>query len=136
MFHAVDAKGGAIYHTNVMMCVGDKFVVICLDSIIEASEKKAVTDKISKSGKELINITLEQMNHFAGNMLQVNDRDGKKYLVMSTQAYESLAREQINKLQGYNEIIHSPLDTIEKNGGGSARCMMAEVHLPQTSFSK
>lgn len=136
MFHAVDAKGGAIYHTNVMMCVGDKFVVICLDSIIEASEKKVVTDKISKSGKELINITLEQMNHFAGNMLQVNDRDGKKYLVMSTQAYESLTREQINKLQGYNEIIHSPLDTIEKNGGGSARCMMAEVHLPQTSFSK
>lgn len=136
MFHAVDAKGGAIYHTNVMMCVGDKFVVICLDSIIEASEKKKVTDKILDSGKELINITLEQMNCFAGNMLQVNDRDGKKYLVMSTQAYESLTREQINKLQGYNEIIHSPLDTIEKNGGGSARCMMAEVHLPQTSLSK
>jgi len=136
MFHAVDAKGGAIYHTNVMMCVGDKFVVICLDSIIEASEKKKVTDKILDSGKELINITLEQMNCFAGNMLQVNDRDGKKYLVMSTQAYESLTREQINKLQGYNEIIHSPLDTIEKNGGGSARCMMAEVHLPQTLLSK
>jgi len=136
MFHAVDAKGGAIYHTNVMMCVGDKFVVICLDSIIEASEKKKVTDKILDSGKELINITLEQMNCFAGNMLQVNDRDGKKYLVMSTQAYESLTREQINKLQGYNEVIHSPLDTIEKNGGGSARCMMAEVHLPQTLLSK
>jgi len=136
MFHAVDAKGGAIYHTNVMMCVGDKFVVICLDSIIEASEKKKVTDKIVDSGKELINIKLEQMNRFAGNMLQVNDRDGKKYLVMSTQAYESLTREQINKLQGYNEIIHSPLDTIEKNGGGSARCMMAEVHLPQTSLSQ
>jgi len=136
MFHAVDAKGGAIYHTNVMMCVGDKFVVICLDSIIKASEKKKVTDKILDSGKELINITLEQMNCFAGNMLQVNDRDGKKYLVMSTQAYESLTREQVNKLQGYNEIIHSPLDTIEKNGGGSARCMMAEVHLPQTSLSK
>lgn len=130
VFHAVDASGGAIYHTNVMMCVADKFVVICLDSISDAPEKKMVVDKIVSSGKEVIEITIEQMNHFAGNMLQVNDADGKKYLVMSSQAYESLTQQQVRKLESYNEIIYSSLDTIEKNGGGSARCMMAEVHLP------
>ena len=130
IFHAVDNNGGAIYHTNVMMCVADKFIVICLDSIADDKERKKVTGRIIASGKEIINISHDQMNHFAGNMLQVNDSDGKKYLVMSTQAYESLSPEQKNKLAAYNEIIHSPLDIIEKNGGGSARCMMAEVHLP------
>jgi hypothetical protein len=130
LFHAVDGRGHAIYHTNVMMCVADKFVVICLASISQDSERTTVIDKITASGKEILDISLDQMNHFAGNMLQVNDPDGKKYLVMSTQAYESLTQEQIRQLEKHNEIIHSPLDTIEKNGGGSARCMMAEVHLP------
>jgi len=129
MFHAVDGKGRPIYHTNVMMCVADKFVVICLESIADASERKTVTDKIVSSEKEVIDISPEQMNHFAGNMLQVNDSDGKKYLVMSKQAYESLTNEQVRKLESYNDIIYSSLDTIEKHGGGSARCMMAEVHL-------
>jgi hypothetical protein len=136
IFHAVDKKGGAIYHTNVMMCVADKFIVICLDSIADDLERKKVTDRIIASGKDLIDISLDQMNHFAGNMLQVNDSEGKKYLVMSTQAFTALTREQINKLEGYNEIIHSSLDTIETNGGGSARCMMAEVHLPLKLSSK
>jgi hypothetical protein len=130
LFHAVDGRGHAIYHTNVMMCVADKFVVICLASISQDSERTTVIDKITASGKEILDISLDQMNHFAGNMLQVNDPDGKKYLVMSTQAYESLTQEQIRQLEKHNEIIHSLLDTIEKNGGGSARCMMAEVHLP------
>lgn len=130
MFHGTDKNGAAIYHTNVMMCVADKYVVICLDSIADELERKTVKDKIIASGKEVIAISLAQMNQFAGNMLQVNSVDGIKYLVLSSQAYQSLTREQINKLDGYNEIIHSSLDTIEKNGGGSARCMMAEVHLP------
>jgi len=129
-FHAIDSKGKAIYHTNVLMCVAESYVVICLDSIPDSAERKMVEEKIVASGKELIEVTFEQMNHFAGNMLQVNDADGKKYIVMSTQAYESLTREQVSKLRSYNEIIFSSLDTIEKNGGGSARCMMAEVHLP------
>jgi hypothetical protein len=129
LFHAIDANGAAIYHTNVMMCVAETFVVICRDSISDASERKTVTDKIIDSGKDVIDISPEQMNQFAGNMLQVNDAEGKKYMVMSTQAYESLTREQIAKLELHNEIIHSSLDTIEQNGGGSARCMMAEVHL-------
>jgi hypothetical protein len=130
MFHATDKNGAAIYHTNVMMCVADKYVVICLDSIADKMERKTVKDKIIASGKDVVAISLTQMDHFAGNMLQVNNADGTKYLVMSSQAYKSLTREQINKLEGYNEIIYSSLDTIEKNGGGSARCMMAEVHLP------
>ena len=129
LFTATDQKGGQIYHTNVMMCVADKYVVICLDAIADEHERAYVVNTIKNSGKELIEITLEQMNHFAGNMLQVNNRDGKKFLVMSTQAFESLTSQQINKLTAYNEIIHSSLNTIESNGGGSARCMMAEVHL-------
>ena len=130
LFHAVDKNVFAIYHTNVMMCVADSYVVICLDCIPDKTELTTVKETINRSGKELIDISVDQMNHFAGNMLQVNNEEGKKYLVMSTQAYDALTSEQISKLENYNEIIHSSLNTIEKNGGGSARCMMAEVHLP------
>jgi hypothetical protein len=130
LFHAVDGNGRAIYHTNVMMCVADAYIVICLDSIPGKTEKEKVIATINKTGKEIIDITLEQMNHFAGNMLQIENKEGKKLLVMSTQACESLTAEQKKKLNSFNPIIHSPLTTIETNGGGSARCMMAEVHLP------
>jgi hypothetical protein len=129
-FTAVDEKGRAIYHTNVMMCVADKYVVICLDSIADATERAMVVEVIKESGKEIITITLEQMNHFAGNMLQVENVKGKKLLVMSSQAYMALSADQVKKLESYNQILYSSLDTIETNGGGSARCMMAEVFLP------
>lgn len=129
-FGAKDAKGKDIYHTNVMMCVGDRYVVICLESITNESERKGVIDVIRHSGKEIVEISFDQMNHFAGNMLQVKNDKGEKLLVMSTQAYESLSDEQKKVLEGYNRIIHSPLTVIERNGGGSARCMMAEIHLP------
>ncbi|MBS1600528.1 MAG: amidinotransferase [Bacteroidetes bacterium] len=130
-FDAVDAKGNAIYHTNVMMCVADKYIVICLESLPRKREKDEVISVIKNSGKEIIEISLEQMNHFAGNMLQVNNNEDEKLLVMSTQAYESLSERQIKKLSAYNKIVHSSLTTIETNGGGSARCMMAEVHLKE-----
>ncbi|MBL7740501.1 MAG: amidinotransferase [Chitinophagaceae bacterium] len=130
LFHATDANDRDIYHTNVMMCVADKYIVICLDSIKDENEKISTIDTIKKTGKEIIEITLDQMNRFAGNMLQVENKQGEKLLVMSSQAYESLTDEQKKKLASYNTIIHSPLTTIETNGGGSARCMMAEVHLP------
>jgi hypothetical protein len=130
VFRAVDASGRDIYHTNVMMCVGDQYILICLDALPVKEEKKKVIETINHSGKELILISLEQMNHFAGNMLQVHNDKGEKLLVMSTQAFESLKPGQIEKLSSYNRIIHSPLITIETNGGGSARCMMAEIHLP------
>lgn len=129
-FIATDAKGYPIYHTNVMMCVADQFVVICLDSLKDNRERKEIMIAIEKSGKEIIDITLDQMSHFAGNMLQVENDKGRKFLVMSSQAYHSLSQDQLLKIERYNSIIHSPLDTIERNGGGSARCMMAEVFLP------
>ena len=130
VFHAVDANGQPIYHTNVMMCVADQYIVICLDSIADAAERKAAMTMIKYTGKEIIDITLDQMNHFAGNMLQVENKQGEKLLVMSTQAFESLTEDQKKKLESFNRIMHSSLNTIETNGGGSARCMMAEIHLP------
>jgi hypothetical protein len=129
VFHAASESGQAIYHTNVMMCVADKFVVICLDSITDASEKKYVHEIILQSGKEIISITNSQMNHFAGNMLQLENDQKEKILVMSSAAWNALAPSQIKTLEKYNSILHSSLQQIETNGGGSARCMIAEIHL-------
>ncbi|MFC3559950.1 citrulline utilization hydrolase CtlX [Pedobacter jamesrossensis] len=129
-FQAVDGSIFPIYHTNVMMCIGDKFAVICMDSIPDVEEKEKVAISLIDSGKEIIEISLEQMNRFAGNMLQVTNTKGESLLVMSEQAYLSLNAEQIAQLEKYSRIIYAPIYTIEKNGGGSARCMLAEIHLP------
>lgn len=135
-FEAVDQNGQRVYHTNVMMCVADRYVVICLDSIKNDVQREQTESAIKNTGKAIVPISLEQMNHFAGNMLQVENKDGEKLLIMSTRAYESLTEGQIQLLLFFNRIIHSPLTTIETNGGGSARCMMAEVHLPELSKIK
>lgn len=129
VFDATGSTGQAVYHTNVVMCVADRYVVLCLDAVPDEAEKDMLRNTIDQSGKELITITLEQMNRFAGNMLQVASIPGETLLVMSSQAYHSLLPEQLNRLRSYNPIIHAPLTTIETNGGGSARCMMAEVFL-------
>lgn len=126
----VDGERKPIYHTNVMMCLGDQFCVICLDTIDDSREKKNVIQHLKQDGKEIIDITEEQMHAFAGNMLQVQGRD-KNYLVMSKAAHESLTAEQISTIEKYSEILSSDLSTIETCGGGSARCMMAEVFLPK-----
>lgn len=120
-----------IYHTNVMMCVADRFAVICADSIDDPTERKNVIDHLTHDGKEIIRITEAQMHAFAGNMLQVLTRDEKPALVMSSSAFHSLTPVQIARIEAYGPIIHSPLPTIEACGGGSARCMMAEVFLPK-----
>lgn len=130
-FHTVDGKRKNIYHTNVMMTLGDTFAVICADSIDDKQERKIVLNHLKRSGKEVITLSEEQLNFFAGNMLEVLGADGKKFLVMSTQAFNSLTNEQINSIQKHCEILHSSLDTIEACGGGSARCMMAEIFLPK-----
>ena len=132
LFEAVDANGKPIYHTNVLMCVGDKYVVICLDCIPNEYERAIVKDAIVQSGKELITISMDQLSNFAGNMLQVKNSNGEPLLVMSSRAWKSLTPVQQQKLLGYNTIIHAPLTTIEINGGGSARCMMAEIFLPNS----
>ena len=130
-FIATDLNAYPIYHTNVMMCVADRYVVICLESIATEEERKETVALLEKSGKEIISISIDQMNQFAGNMLQVENAVGKKYLVMSSQAYRSLIAEQISKIEKHNTILYSSLDVIERNGGGSARCMMAEIFLPE-----
>ncbi len=120
-----------IYHTNVMMCVADKFAVICADSIDAEPERKNTINVLKTSGKEVVEITEDQVNRFAGNMLQVLGVDNQPYLIMSTAAYTSLTPEQIKQIERHCPIVHSSLDTIEALGGGSARCMMAEVFLPK-----
>lgn len=129
-FLAVDGTGEPIYHTNVMMCVADQYAVICLDAVKDIVERTQLRNSLAENGKEVIEISFEQMNHFAGNMLQVHNADGKKFLVMSSQAYHSLTTHQMEQIENYNAIIHADISTIELNGGGSARCMMAEVFLP------
>jgi hypothetical protein len=129
-FHSYDLQGREIYHTNVMMCVARQFVVICLESITDPEERARVADKINSTGKNIVEISYDQMNQFAGNMLQVENRDGELFLVMSSRAYQSLSPIQVQELTRFNKIIHADLSTIENNGGGSARCMMAEIFLP------
>jgi hypothetical protein len=128
-FQTVNGERMHIYHTNVMMCIGETFAVICADCIDDKKERKMVLSSLREDGKEVILLTEEQLNHFAGNMLQVKGSNNKSYLVMSASAYQSLTAEQIAKLEKHTEILSANLDIIEACGGGSARCMMAEVFL-------
>ena len=130
-FQTINNERKHIYHTNVMMCIADDFTVICADCIDDKAERKMVLDHLKKDGKEIILITEDQVNHFAGNMLQVLDANQQKYLVMSNSAYQSLTPMQITTIEKHNPIIHASIDIIEACGGGSARCMMAEVFLPK-----
>lgn len=127
----VDGERKHIYHTNVMMSIGETFAVICADAIDDKKERKMVLDCLKSDGKEIILITEEQVANFAGNMLQVRGANDKRYLVMSSNAHKALTAEQIAKLEKHCEIITSDLSTIESCGGGSAACMMAEVFLPK-----
>ncbi|WP_373057102.1 citrulline utilization hydrolase CtlX [Zunongwangia sp. H14] len=128
---SVGGKRKPIYHTNVMMCVAEEFAVICLDTIDNGKERKNVLKHLKADGKEIIAISESQMHEFAGNMLQVQGAGGKKYLVMSARAHAGLHKDQIEKIQKHCEILSSDLHMIETCGGGSARCMMAEVFLPK-----
>ena len=129
----VNDKREAIYHTNVMMCVAEQFAIICLASIDDKKERKNVIKHLKETGKEVIDITEQQVSAFAGNMLQVKGTGNQQFLVMSSSAYTSLRKDQIQKIEKHNSIIHSSLETIETCGGGSARCMMAEIFLPETN---
>lgn len=129
-FSALDGNGVPIYHTNVLMCVGDVFAVVCLEAIQNPDERLMVRSVLEETGKYIVEITLDQMNNFAGNMLLVRTRKDTKLLVMSTSAFNSLTEQQRDALDDYAELVHTDLSMIEGNGGGSARCMMAEIHLP------
>jgi len=129
-FHTVNGERKLIYHTNVMMCIGDTFAVICADCIDDKKERKMVLESLKGDEKDIILITEDQLNNFAGNMLEVSGTDDRRYLVMSASAYQSLTKKQITQLEEHVTILSSSLDTIEACGGGSARCMMAEIFLP------
>jgi len=130
-FHSVNSSRELIYHTNVMMCIADTFALICADAIDDKKERKMVLDSLKGDEKEIILLSEDQLNSFAGNMLEVLGFDEKRFLVMSTTAYNSLTKKQIAQLEEHITILHSSLDTIEACGGGSARCMMAEIFLPK-----
>jgi hypothetical protein len=130
-YQTVNGERKLIYHTNVMMCLGDTFAVICADCIDDKKERKMVLDSLRRDEKEIILITEDQMNNFAGNMLELKGKNDERFLIMSESAYKSLTKKQIGQLEAHVSIIHSSLDTIEACGGGSARCMMAEIFLPR-----
>lgn len=129
-YQKVDGKQVPIYHTNVMMALGENFAVVCLDTITDKSERKNLLHHLKEDKKEIISITPEQMCQYAGNMLQVQGKDST-YLVMSDAAYNALTPQQIQTIEKYTQILHSNLETIETCGGGSARCMLAEVFNPE-----
>ncbi len=129
-FHSmqqVDNQLKPIYHTNVMMCITEQSAIICLEVIKDIKEREKVVQSLEKTGKRIISISEDQVNHFAGNMLQVRNLLDQPYLIMSTQAFTHLTKEQIAVLEQENTILHSDIQTIETYGGGSARCMMCEV---------
>ncbi|MEZ4839063.1 citrulline utilization hydrolase CtlX [Flavobacterium sp.] len=130
-YQTVNGERKHMYHTNVMMCIAETFAVVCADCIDDKQERKMVLDNLKADGKDIILVTEDQVNNFAGNMLQVKGKEDKRYLVMSNSAHQSLTKAQIHKIEQHCEILHANLDTIEACGGGSARCMMAEVFLPQ-----
>jgi len=129
-FDAFDEHGTAIYHTNVLMGIGSKFVVVCLDSITNKHEQDEVIASFKTTHKEIIPISFEQMYQFAGNLLEVKNKAGETLIVMSQTAFNSFDEQQKTALSKYGKLVYADINTIEKVGGGSARCMMAEVHLP------
>lgn len=132
-FHAYDEKDQPIYHTNVIMSLGEKLAVLCTEAIKAEDEKERIISRLHKTGHELVDISFFQTQRFAGNMLELKNPSGKNFMVMSSRAFESLEEDQLKAITKHTEIIHSPLTTIEDIGGGSARCMMAEIFLPQKS---
>ena len=131
-YHTASENSSLIYHTNVMMCVATSFAVVCLESILDISERQLLVDQLNKTNKTIIEISFAQMFSFAGNMLEVKGKEDQVYLVMSSSAFKSLSDSQKLAIEKYAVIIHSSLHTIEKYGGGSARCMMAELFLPRS----
>ena len=128
IFHPFDRHGSPIYHTNVMMHVGTDLAVVCFDSITSDDEKSEVRNSLINTNKVILEISFDQMEQFAGNMLEVKSKLGQKYMVMSDTAYKCLKDNQINMIEEHLKILHIPIPTIEKYGGGSVRCMMAEIY--------
>lgn len=130
VFEAADHFGQPIYHTNVMMSIGEKFCVICLESIRNEQQQEMVRKELAKAQKEVIEISEQQMAGFAGNILQVRSRRGDRFIIMSSSAHAAFRPDQLQSLAKHGKILHADIPTIEINGGGSTRCMIAEIFLP------
>jgi hypothetical protein len=134
VFNAKDKSGLDIYHTNVMMALGENFVIWGGDALPDINEKVVIEKLFFETGKEIIPISMNQIAKFAGNMLAVKNEKGERLLIMSQTAYDSLSVEQINQIEALSKIIRGNIPIIEKYGGGSVRCMLAEIFLPEKSF--
>jgi hypothetical protein len=130
-FHALDRHGQPIYHTNVMMCVGATLAVVCLDALPHLHERLALMQSLRDTGKEIIAISIGQMEQFSGNMLELRAADGAPVFVVSRRAWAALTDGQRSRIGNYARPVIAPVDTIERLGGGSARCMVAEIFLPK-----
>lgn len=132
-FHSYDQNGKEIYHTNVMMNIGNGYVVICLESITDVSEKQMVTESFNNTNHQIIDLSQEQLKSFCGNMLELGRANDKNLLAMSSSAFDALSKEQKEALSDYCELLPISIETIETIGGGSVRCMIAEIFLPKNS---
>lgn len=132
-FDAVDRNDEPIYHTNVMMALGEKIAIICGQSIVREEQRQAVLDSLKSTGHEIVQIDFTQMEQFAGNMLQLRAADGTTVIAMSEQARRSLTPRQVEQITAHSQIVSAPIDGIEASAGGSVRCMLAEIHLPAKS---
>jgi len=129
-FDAVDRDGVPIYHTNVLMNIGEKLAVVCDEAIVRDDQREAVLGQLRDTGHDVISLTYAQLEAFAGNMLELRSTSGERVVAMSQQAFDSLDKEQLERLEANGRIVCAPIDTIELSAGGSVRCMLAEVHLP------
>ena len=129
-FDAVDREGVPIYHTNVLMNIGETVAVICSEAIARDDQREAVLERLRDTGHEIVTLNYDQLDAFAGNMLELRSTAGTRLIAMSQQALESLAESQLAVLQANGSILSTPIDTIEGSAGGSVRCMLAEIHLP------
>lgn len=135
-FDAVDRSGVPIYHTNVLMSIGERLAIVCDEAIPRADQREAVIGSLTGSGHEILRLSFEQLEAFAGNMLELRATDGTRVVAMSSQAFNSLDDGQRATLEANGRIVHAPIDTIERSAGGSVRCMIAEIHLPLESEAK
>lgn len=130
-FHAQDSAGRPIYHTNVMMSIGSRIAVVCLEAVTDARERKALRGALEASGRQVVSITLEQVRHFAGNMIELHSHACQPLVAMSRRAWRCLSHAQKADIERYTQPVLAPIDTIERLGGGGARCMVAEIFLPR-----
>jgi hypothetical protein len=135
-FLAADENGASIYHTNVVMCVGERVAVVCLETIKNSAQRKSVAESLAKTSHEIIEISFAQMNRFAGNMLEVRSLQNKNYLLMSASAHESLTEKQIAVIEKHARILSANIETIEAVGGGSVRCMVAEIFCEKKTLAR